>query len=1153
MRDVLTVLAGLVIVILAAALAAPPFVDWRLHRDWVEAGIARGTGLAIRTEGDLALRFLPTPRIEIGSLAAGSAEGVALDASEVSVELALTPLLHGEWRVLGASAARTEVTLPDGLAGPDGTAWTFPRALLPTGAGLAVAIDDLSIAELTIAVRDRPDRRPVAVQGFRAQAQALAGPWRVEGKVESRVGATPFELSTGEAVDRTAAVKLGIGPPAARITLDGQAKLADGPGDTLLPGLTGIVRFALAAAREGASGPPIPILVQGQVKASGREAAFEGISVEAGAGAGALRLGGTGRLGLAEGRLDLALDGRRLDLDALGSAFTGRGAAWRPALPIPLAATLKLDSVGLGGEELTGLTARLAMTGSRLAVGDLGVTAPGRVGIRLSGEVELDVETSADGHLRVDAPAGDALSGLLTRWGSGHPALAALDGRPVAFESDASAGAFGASLRNARLTVGDAAVSGLLRYTAPDAVTRGRVDAQLAVQNLDLAGLPPGGIDLPRDLDLGLAIDARGLRYGGARGVGRVAGRISSDAGSLLLERLEIVDLAGANGMLSGRVSPEGRARIEGRLTARRAAPLIDLVARPWLGDLAGYVPSVLRAGSLDLAVAAEREGAGQPLRTRLTGTMAEGPFEAETVTLAGRPSRVAVTASTTRTGAWLGRPAAALPPSRLVLQGARDGSDRLAFAISGEVAGLRVATSRPVTLDARDRDLVGGEFDLASDDLSPALALAGEGVAPGRAVPAALHLKLARDAGATRLAVEGRIAGGTVAADLAGASPDALSGSLRTERLSLPWLASALALNRFEPGGAGWSTTRFGARPDPVLGGAIRVEAASLDLGGLVAANARFDLSTIPDGFTVAGLEMEVAGGRAAGGFSLMRQGGLASLTGQGKVGGIDIAPLVGPPVAAGRLEAELRFGGSGETLAGIVASLSGAGTASVERVELAGADPAGIDRAAGRALRSDDPLAQARLATLAGDEIARGPFRPEGRLSAPAILVAGALRLSPLVGASDAGSWAGSAGLDLRAFALDLRGSLQAKTQPRTWSGPPPALSLGWAGPLGRVQRSVGVAPLVNGLAQAVLTRELDRIDTFELDAAERARLTSRVEMDRARRIAAEEVARQARLEAERAERARIEAERARAAEEAARPLDIRPPAQQAAPSGG
>ena len=93
--------------------------------------------------------------------------------------------------------------------------------------------------------------------------------------------------------------------------------------------------------------------------------------------------------------------------------------------------------------------------------------------------------------------------------------------------------------------------------------------------------------------------------------------------------------------------------------------------------------------------------------------------------------------------------------------------------------------------------------------------------------------------------------------------------------------------------------------------------------------------------------------------------------------------------------------------------------------------------------------------------------------------------------------------------------------------------------------------MGPLVNGLAQAVLARELDRIDTFELDSAERARLTGRVEMDRARRAAMEDAARQARLDAERAERARVEAERARAAEEA-RPLDIRPPAQ-ASPSGG
>ncbi len=37
MRDLLTVLAGLVILVLVAALAVPPFIDWRGQRAYVDA------------------------------------------------------------------------------------------------------------------------------------------------------------------------------------------------------------------------------------------------------------------------------------------------------------------------------------------------------------------------------------------------------------------------------------------------------------------------------------------------------------------------------------------------------------------------------------------------------------------------------------------------------------------------------------------------------------------------------------------------------------------------------------------------------------------------------------------------------------------------------------------------------------------------------------------------------------------------------------------------------------------------------------------------------------------------------------------------------------------------------------------------------------
>jgi hypothetical protein len=140
-------------------------------------------------------------------------------------------------------------------------------------------------------------------------------------------------------------------------------------------------------------------------------------------------------------------------------------------------------------------------------------------------------------------------------------------------------------------------------------------------------------------------------------------------------------------------------------------------------------------------------------------------------------------------------------------------------------------------------------------------------------------------------------------------------------------------------------------------------------------------------------------------------------------------------------------------------------------------------------------------------------------GTMSASATLIGGTLRAAPLRGEAEGASWAGSLSLDLRSLALDARGALQAKTAPPAWSGDPPYVLLGWTGSVSRPTRTLDVAPLVNGLASVVLTRELDRIDTFEADQNERQRRTSQREMDRLRK-SAEEAARLA------ARRAREEA---------------------------
>ena len=59
-------------------------------------------------------------------------------------------------------------------------------------------------------------------------------------------------------------------------------------------------------------------------------------------------------------------------------------------------------------------------------------------------------------------------------------------------------------------------------------------------------------------MDVGFILDARGVTTGNRPGNGRIGARILSDGPALLVESLDIVNLAGANAKVSGRIAPDG-------------------------------------------------------------------------------------------------------------------------------------------------------------------------------------------------------------------------------------------------------------------------------------------------------------------------------------------------------------------------------------------------------------------------------------------------------------------------------------------------------------------------------------------------------------------------------------------------------------------
>jgi hypothetical protein len=565
-------------------------------------------------------------------------------------------------------------------------------------------------------------------------------------------------------------------------------------------------------------------------------------------------------------------------------------------------------------------------------------------------------------------------------------------------------------------------------------------------------------------------------------------------------------------------------------------------------------VPPFLREGALDLEVVSERTPAtpGAPdltLRTSVRGTAAGGRFEGEAISRDGATQTLQVRLGTDNTGAGSTAPnlAALRRPSTLEIAATRTGAGRYSVTLRGDVAGARLATLRPFAFDTVDGVVDGGEADVNAADITPFLTLMGEGAAGGAPVPVQGRVSVAREGNATLLQIGGRVAGVGVNARLLARSRSETTGQVAVDRLYLPWLVNALALNASAESRptAPWSAARFGEPGRLLAGLQAQVSARRLDLGrGLEAENAAFALAARADGLTIQDFNASlVGGGRLAGGLTVRREGPRASVSGEGTWREVALANLVGPTPFAATLSGRLQFGATAETLAGLMADLGGGGEVQVSGLQVPNADPAGLARGLTRLLAEDDPLAVRRLDTVMAEELNRAPFRSLP-VTAQATMVGGSLRLSPFLADGGAGLWQGAVAFDAKTLSLDARGTLTARGNVRGWTGASPFIGVNWRGPFRAPLREIDTGPLTNGVAAIVLQRELEKIEAFEVEGNERQRRNNRLEMDRQRerdRIAAEEAARLARLreEAERRaaeERARVEAER-RAAEERAR----------------
>jgi hypothetical protein len=1186
LRESLTVLTGVLILILSAALVVPYFIDWSAQRGLVETQLADVLGRPVKIRGGIDLKLLPTPYLRLANVEIGTqAARPDIKVAEVQLEIALPSLLHGEVDFTEAKLVRPQLAL------------AIENGTLPLGPPLQhfsgpMRFERISVEDGALDLADPSVGRNYKFQNisFAAEAVSLAGPFKADGTFSFAGRPSPFRLATGDENDGRLHFKLILDETAQhpRADLDADlifAKQAEG-----LPALNG--QMKLSGHLGGALA--LPWQIAGTLDGALRKAALKDLELRFGDEDHAVSF--TGGATFDFGRMPQAhatLKAREIDLDRLlnkpGTSAMQRLAQSFGAVVtsndvllagMPVAIDAAVESALLGGENLNAVSGSFAISAQRALAVRFEASGPERSQLRFAGNVETGDAAGFKGH--IDARVGDVARfgpWLRTQIPQSAPLIAALPVRSFDISGEANISAIGFVGQNLSLRLDQSMLSGTLAYTQAVGGEPARLFADLVAPRLDLDSVPDvaDAFERAKAMDLSLRLDAHAVKIGSLaeaglwQGLGPGLGQGGLDTGRIQLklektgkiaklDDLSVTALGGADihahGQWDGATGDFAGSMDSARLEA--LAALLHRLAPGQMSDL-----FVKRAGDLAPAhltlsahAVAGPNGGVSVKSFDFAGTVGGTAIAAKIGNDPQNPADLSLTANLHAPDALalfrqLGLPA-------LPLQGLGEG--QLEIAAKGS-PGKAFATSLTATLAGAKIGFAGTlQGDLAAPHAAGRLQLTSPGLTelleatglafPDPALRLAADLKADVDARPSMIALShlsGRFADTAIAGSLNyDVAQNHITGALDTDRLAFASLAETVfGAMAPPPPGANWSNGKFGPAmldPPPVD---LALTAKSFDLWPQISGrDARFGLAISGNRaglkFSLQHLAMQLGDGTLAAELTLRRDGTSAAASGHLKL--VDYGLVL--PSLRGRLAADLDLAGSGDSPAAIISSLAGSGTVDVADLVLPRTDPGGMARVFQAV--EDDSLA------LDADEINRAIASELGKGAShlgmarfDAGIAAGVLRLTPKGAAMrvDPGVvLTVQANLDLTHLSLDQRSSLTLLALPQNWRGPPPQINLISTGPLGNPAQTIDSGLFLNALAARAIARESARIQAQEFDIHEQAFFYNRLKSERRReaeRLKAAEDARRMQAAAEAAAKdaaAKEAAAKAEAAKEAA-----------------
>ena len=1090
MQHALLAIAIALILAIAAALAAPAYVNWNDWRAQVESYATVLAGAPVHIRGTIDATILPTPAFTLRDVAVGDPEaGNGVRVGEVRGVLSLGALLRGmveaEEFVLSRPAMRLVVETDRPILASLGAA---ARAAGP------VALARFVMERGSLIIDDRATGRVTTVDEISAAGEIRAhdGPVKIEASLRHGGGRWSLKANAGQFK--------ADGNGRVRLTLEraDDGALFDADGMLALGGTAPRFEGKLVAAQRKGSG--LPWQISTTAKASEQKVAFEGFELTLGADAAPTDLAGQVEFVPERGgRIDGTLTARRIDLDtALGSeSVKATPAALLAArdvlallneLPFRGRIGVSVEALVAGGGSVRELKADLGLRSNALAIERFEAKLPGRGLIKANGTEAGSATFSGDAVLEAEDAA------AFMRWAFGGTAAAAFNesgALRVAGQADWTGGRI--AVDELDFVLGETKLGGKFMIAPGEGTRRTRIETALTANGADLDLLAPIA-DWMRTgaeaSDLVLGLQGRSLKLFG-RPLARIDAAVSRTSEAVAVDRLVVEDFDGLTVRASGRISapierPSGK--IDFNLVTTRPDGLA-VIATELLGDDAGELVRRIAAPGRALKLSGAAVGAGSAAGVEVTanGTLGEmqaslaAHFDLLTESLseahvsldARDPSKL-----TTLFGLSPGLPSAG--GARLEMDFAAPGEAGMPVSARLSVPGTTLSAEGAFRFGEGERIEPRLDLRIEASDLRPAFAAAAQAGGEGP-IAAEGTLRLARTAEAFAFeAISLKIGGAQVKGALSASGLDkpVIDGKLAIERLELAGLLG-LSLGHARDSPSFWPAVRLNPALLAAAMGMVEFEVARLGLSGaLPATAAKFKLKLSAAETAIEDFSGDFAGGKLAGHARFVR-GETLAFDGRATLNSFDVARVVAPATgkgeARGRGDLTLTVAGNGATPAALVASLAGQGTIALQGLEIDRADPAAV-AIVFNTPEKNEPKDEIGVIAALAPALAKAPLKI-GKIEAPVIVAGGVAHTGKARTSVDAAQIVAEASLDLAKLTLDSAVEIEIASPAGLTVRPGAALR--WRGPLAAPERGIEAASLATAITLRAMERETKRIE--------------------------------------------------------------------------